>query len=330
MPSKSAQKDNRYAARCGDLPSVLFLFVIAANTFLIALTPHAWRLYMLLALPQALLLAGCQEAKHMAVHGTFLSLRRANDIVGVICAALFGVNFVAYRYFHLQHHRATCTDIDPEGRLYSLSWRTRWIWALAPLELPWVAWHQNRVGWPMVPEDRRNGRNAALFWMVVCGALIGAGVWHGGTARHVIIWAYAIPLALLAWFDFLLTQAEHYGVAIVPASPGKVRRDPQSITMDIVLPFGLGWLMLNRSLHSVHHRYPALRWYDAPRILRADPTAAPTTYWAFARRWLIAGPRLWQHDEYLQAEPVIVPGNGRAALEQFLEWVKCRKLPDSR
>jgi fatty acid desaturase len=290
-----------------DLPSLLFLGGVAANTALIALTPHTW-LRALLTLPQALLLAGCQEAKHMAVHGSFLSLRPLNDAVGIVFAALFGVNFAAYRYFHLQHHRTTCTDADPEGRLYALSWKTRWIWVLAPLELPWIAYHQNRIGWPMVPPGRLRERAIALVWTLAFWALIGLGVWRAGAVRQAIFWAYLIPVVLLAWFDFVLTQAEHYGVAVVPSSAGTARSDPGAITHDIVLPLGLGWLTLHRSLHRVHHRHPALRWHRALRRLNADPTAAPITYAAFVRRWLAAGPRLWLPAE---AMPAATGGSGR-------------------
>jgi fatty acid desaturase len=286
MLSTVAVQPSRRAELRADLPSLLFLAVVAVNTIVLATTSHLW-LRALLALPQALLLAGCQEAKHMAVHGTFLSERRANDAVGVVFAALFGVNFTAYRYFHLQHHRATCTEADPEGQLYALSWRTRWIWALAPLELPWIAWHQNRVGWPMVPASRRGERNAAVVWMLVFFAIVGFCAWH---APQAVLWVYAIPAALLSWFDFMLTQAEHYGV---PIGAALARRDPGETTQDIVLPFGLGWLMLHRPLHRVHHRYPGSRWYEAPRRLRDDPTAAPINYAAFVRRWLASGPRLW-------------------------------------
>ncbi|MGF6851257.1 fatty acid desaturase family protein [Paraburkholderia sp. CI3] len=269
-----------------DLPSGLFLLGVAANTALIACTAHEW-LRALLALPQALLLAGCQEAKHLCVHGSFLTRRRANDLVGTVCAALFGVNFVAYRYFHFQHHRFTCTEADPEGRLYALSWRTRWVWLLAPVEVPWVAFHINRTAWSLVPAVRRPARRAALGGMLAIASLLGLCAWR---APQAVLWAYAIPLALHSWFDFLLTQAEHHGVAVLPSS---CRRDPGAVTHDVVLPFGLGWLNLHRSLHRVHHRYPSLRWFEAPARLRDDPTASPISYGTFVRDWLAAGPRLW-------------------------------------
>ncbi|MEX3816298.1 fatty acid desaturase [Paraburkholderia sp. BR13439] len=268
-----------------DLAGALFLLAVVANTALIVHTAQPW-LRALLALPQALLIGGCQEAKHLSVHGSFLSNRRANDIVGTVCAALFGVNFVAYRYFHLQHHRATCSDADPEGRLYALSWRTRWVWLLAPLELPWVAFHINRTAWSMVPAARRSARRQALAGMLGVAALLACCTW---LAPRAVLWAYAIPLALHAWLDFVLTQAEHYGVAVASSNP----RDPGAVTHDIALPFGLGWLNLHRSLHRVHHRHPGLPWYSAPTRLRNDPSAAPISLTRFIRYWMKAGPRLW-------------------------------------
>jgi fatty acid desaturase len=159
--------------------------------------------------------------------------------------------------------------------------------AVAPLELPWVAFHINRTAWPMVPAAQHGARRAAGAGMVAFVLLLGLLVWHFPQA---VLWAYAIPLALFAWIDFLLTQAEHYNVAVRPPS---CRRDPGAVAHDIVLPAGLGWLTLNRSLHRVHHRHRGLRWFEAPARLREDATAAPISYAAFVRRWLAEGSRLW-------------------------------------
>lgn len=269
-----------------DVPSALFLAAVAANTVLICRTSSCCLLVALTIL-QALLLVGCQEAKHLSVHGTFFSNRYLNDAVGIVCAALFGVNFFTYRYFHFAHHRATCTEADPEGRLYSLSWRTRWIWLLAPVELPWVAWHIGRTAWPMAPANKRLQRHLALGWMATFGLLIVAGL---RVAPGAIACAYLIPLLMFSWIDFILTQAEHYGVAIASMSHN---RDPRSISHDIVLPFGLGWVTLHRALHRVHHGNPSLRWFQTPGALKADATATPLAYGMFARRWFASGPRLW-------------------------------------
>ncbi|HVW48882.1 MAG TPA: fatty acid desaturase [Trinickia sp.] len=295
----------RFARRHFHWPSALFLLAVLINTSLIALASDTW-LAALLVVPQALLMVGCQETKHLAVHRTFFANRALNDIAGMACAALFGVNFFAYRYFHLAHHRHTCTQDDPEGRLYALSWHTRWIWMLAPIELPWVAWHLNRIGWTMVPAAKRAQRNAALLWMIAFAALLAMSARY---APRTLILAYLLPLALFAWIDFVLTQSEHYGVAI---DTGSRRRDVGLLTHDVVLPFGLGWLTLHRALHRVHHRDPALPWFQAPSRLEADATApAPHPYGAFVRRWLREGPRLWQTENGVRADARAWPESGR-------------------
>jgi fatty acid desaturase len=277
---------HRRAPWLADMPSVLFLLGVVANTALIVGMEHTGS-RVLLALVQALLLKGCQEAKHQCVHRTFLRSRRANDMVGTLCAALVGVNFVAYRYFHFQHHRAPCTDDDPEGRLYALSWRTRWIWLLAPLEVPWVAFHINRVAWPMVPVRHHKWRAAAAACGLAFGALLGLLAWR---FPQEVLWAYAVPLLLFSWADFPLTQSEHYGAEVLPAA---CHHDPGAMTNDVVLPAGLGWLTLHGSLHRVHHRQPYSPWHEAPTRLRADASAAPIPYALFVRRWMAEGPRRW-------------------------------------
>lgn len=270
--------------RFDDLSSLLFLLALAANTACIATTGSV-ALRLVLLLPQALLLLGCQEAKHLAVHGRFLSDRRLNDAVGTVCAALFGMNFEAFRHFHLRHHRAVCTEHDPEGALYAMSWRTRAIWLLAPFELPWVAYHLQRLAWPMVPPGRRPALVSGAAVQLAMAGLVAALAWRHPLA---VLWALALPLALACWIDFPLTQGEHYGVAVLPASH---RRDAGELANDIVLPLGLGWLTLHRSLHRVHHRQPGRPWVEAPRSLRAGPV--PMSYAGFVRRWWAGGPRLW-------------------------------------
>src|SRR5262249_23167749 len=126
-----------------------------------------------IALPlgaQALLLIGVQEAKHQCVHRNFLPWRRLNDAAGIVFAAMAGVNFVAYRHFHFQHHRHVGTGPDPEAELYRLSWRTRWIWPLAPIEIPWIAVHTHRTAQPLVPVREYGARRRADLVLLAMAA----------------------------------------------------------------------------------------------------------------------------------------------------------------
>ena len=273
--------------RRGDIAAALFALTLAINTTLLATVDALWALVPLAAI-QSLLLLGCQEAKHLAAHRTLFGHARVNDLAGTLAAALIGENFIAFRYFHVQHHRRACSDDDPEGRLYALSWRTRWIWLLAPLEVFWVAWHLGRVGRTLVPGRHRDAWHAAHCATIATAAALCA---LAATHPHAVLWCYAIPLVCAAWLDFPLTQAEHYGSRIVGAEASHGR---DAHANDVVLPV-LGWLLLQRSLHRVHHRAPAAPWHTALRRLHADPSARPITYAAFVRRWLAHGPRKWPH-----------------------------------
>ena len=276
----------RLSGLLADLPSLLFLALVLGNVIAISLATNPWLLGALTVL-QAALVLGCQEAKHLCVHRSFLAGSRvANDAVGMLCAALFGVNFHAYRHFHLQHHRATCTEEDPEGHLYSKSIGSRVIWLLAPLELGWVAYHINRKAGSLVPASHRRQRNAGLLFVIAFAALMAVLARHD---PHTFVYAYVLPMALYSWFDFLLTQAEHYGVPVVKAGH---RRDPGALTADVQLPAWLSWLTLHRSLHRVHHLHPGLRWFAAP-AQRVRDGSVPITYRDVVRRWMKEGPRLW-------------------------------------
>jgi fatty acid desaturase len=273
-----------------DAPSLAFLGVVAANTAAIAWASNPWLLCALCA-AQALLLIGCQEAKHQCVHRTFLTHRGSNDAVGMVCAALFLVNFHAYRHFHFAHHRDTATERDPEGHLYSRSLSARWIWLLAPLEIGWTAYHLNRKAWSSTPRSNRFLRNAgAVFACAFAGLFAALAVWK----PTAFLLAFALPLALCSWIDFLLTQAEHYGVPVAPASQQK--RPPGETTQDVIVPRWMSWMMLHRPLHRVHHMHPALRWFEAPGFVGEDG-GVPVTYLAFVARWLREGPRLWLRED---------------------------------
>lgn len=283
-PSPTHRPSRRTAWQ--DWPSYAFLLAVAANAMLILhVASIGWRIPLVVM--QAFLWMGCQEAKHQCVHRTFLTPRWANDAVGFLCAALAGVNFFAYRHFHFAHHRHTCTAQDPEGHLYALSWPTRWIWLLAPLEIAWVAFHLNRQGRACTPASDR---------LRLLGGTVGLTLFLAGMAALAVcfpadfLWVFIIPMVLASWIDFLLTQAEHYGV---PITDPTVRRHPDHITCNVLLPWALSWMSLHRSLHRVHHRRPGLRWFQARHCLQEE-TLPSLSYVAFARLWLSKGPRRWQ------------------------------------
>ncbi|NUT89654.1 fatty acid desaturase [Pseudomonas corrugata] len=278
-----------------NLPSYLFLALCIGNTAALAWLAgneaFGWLELAPLVILQAVLMIGVQEIKHQGVHRQFLVGTRLNDAVGMLAAAMFGANFVGYRYFHLEHHRKTCQADDPEGLMYEQSWRTRLICLLGPVEQLWTTLSTNAISRRYVPprEVWRWRRNNALLALFLAALAVGI---H--EAPRQVLSAWLIPYCLFAWLDFWLTQAEHYGVAI---SAQGARRAPADITTDVYLPTWVSWLILHRSLHRTHHEAPATRWFHAharSRVLAETRPGSAVGLRAFLATWMRFGPRLWK------------------------------------
>ena len=290
FPGLSAFRSSRT-----NMPSYLFMALCVLNTAAIAWLAEqqafGWPAVAPLIVLQAILMIGVQEAKHQCVHRQFLVGTRLNDALGVFTAAIFGVNFVGYRCFHLEHHRKTCQVDDPEGLLYKQTWPTRLISLFGAVEQLWVAISIN------IYSRRYTPHHAVWRWrwnnlfIAVFVAVLAFGVYE--MPRQVVC-AYLLPYCIFAWLDFWLTQAEHYGV---PISAQGSRRAPSDITTDVYLPRVLSWLVLHRSLHRIHHDAPATRWFHAHGQSRALAKSKPggvAELSTFLATWMRQGPRLWK------------------------------------
>lgn len=273
-----------------DWPSYLYLLLFACNTAAIGWLADTWYCVGFVLL-QGCFLAGMLELNHQAVHRRFVLNSSINEALGTIAAALIGFNFTAYRYFHLEHHRHTCDEIDPEGLLYAESPATRWFWLGAPIAHLVVAWEINGLASRYVPASKRaewmrsNSVRVIVFLVLILWAIV---------SPRTFLLAYILPLCLFGWIDFLFSQAEHYAA---PVRPVAERVNVASVTLDVRLPRWLSHLLLNRNLHRVHHVWPRTRWFEAPGFLTTLNGAQPgrvVSLPEFAARWYSEGPRLWQ------------------------------------
>jgi len=55
---------------------------------------------------------------HEAVHKTLCAKKSLNEFFGVFGQALVGVNFHAYRLQHIDHHRCSSSETDPDSHIY--------------------------------------------------------------------------------------------------------------------------------------------------------------------------------------------------------------------
>jgi len=269
--------------------SYLYILLFVMNSLLIVVCDDKPFVYFFVVL-QGMFFVGLLELTHQSVHRNFVTNRRVNEFIGMFAASLVGFNLVGYRHFHLEHHRHTCDDDDPEGLLYIHSPSTRWSLLTAPIAHLWVAFNINSLARRFVPVSKYSEwRRNRLYLVVMLG---GAGLFAFADIS-LFLKVYLVPLCLFAYMDSFFSQAEHYD-ALVRKTSEKV--DVASVTYDIQVPLLLSHLMLNRNLHRVHHVWPRTRWFEAPARIEAlnkGETGRVMTLPEFIVKWFKQGPRLW-------------------------------------
>lgn len=274
-----------------DWPSVLYLLLFIINTLLIVGLPWSFAKTVLIVL-QGFFFVGLLEMTHQCVHYAFIATsRKINEAVGLLAASLIGINMVTYRFFHLEHHRHTCDNLDPEGHLYADSPKGRWFVAGAPIAHIYVALGINQLAGRYVPESKK-----PEWWrarVVLMMTFIALAMWAYASPL-TFVQAYLIPLCLFAWFDFLFSQAEHFGA---PIRDTETACNVASVSYDITVNRWMSHLLLNRNLHRVHHVWPRTRWFEAQARLNELAEIQPGRVLGlldFCKRWWADGPRLWQ------------------------------------
>lgn len=259
------------------------LAVLVTNTVLLVAAPFPLPLRMMLAVFQGLLLVGVLEAVHQATHGNLFRQRWANKWVGTALALLILLHFVHYRFFHAFHHAHTATSRDPERALYQGSTKGAVAaWLAAPwsyLQFSLTVARDIHVSERQARACRINTFLLLFFVLAVIGLTV---VWP----KEMLL-IYWLPLALFAWFDYPLNQAEHYGMVEIPEGTS-----PAEVTNDLILPSLFCWLFLFRNYHRVHHLAPRTPWHSSREAFLQAP-GPKLRFGEFLARYLREGPRLW-------------------------------------
>ncbi len=269
--------------------SYLYVGLFVLNSVLIVIGEGSPFVYLLVLL-QGVFFVGLLELTHQSVHRNFITNRVINELIGAFAASLVGFNLMAYRYFHLEHHRHTCDDDDPEGLLYIHSPATRWSLLSAPVAHVWVAFSINGLAKRYVPAGKSTEllRNNMLLLFMFGG--LGGLAWMDFS---LFLTLYLLPLCLFAYLDSFFSQAEHYDASVRQVSE---KVDIATVAYDVQVPLVLSHLMLNRNLHRVHHVWPRTRWFEAPSRLGAlgiRNEGRVKTFSEFVIHWFRNGPRLW-------------------------------------
>ena len=189
---------------------------------------------------------------HDGTHRLISRRRRVNAFFTWLNHALFGLSGTAYGAFHLEHHRLTQTDLDPEVRLMRRLLGGRgWGYFL----LPSVA-HLAVNGYPFFagrPAAERRGtvRDLLAATLLHAGlvALLGPALY----ARAVLL-----PAAVgLAPVIALRSLCKHHGLGV---------GDPWTNTRAMETSPLVGFLWSNTQYHLEHHLFPRVPFHRMPAL----------------------------------------------------------------
>jgi len=203
---------------------------------------------------------------HEAIHGNLFRRRALDRWVGFLVGAPSLLSFTAYAVTHRLHHKHTRTTLDPDemDNVSSRAWVRRIVfygWLVAGM--PFYAIH---VPLTALRRGTARERSAVIVELALIGGAIASMIalaahFHAG---HVVVHAWLAPLAFASAIGQARGVAEHTLTA---------RGDPSTATRTITSTPAWSLVLLNLNYHLEHHLYPAVPWYNLPRLhalLRRD------------------------------------------------------------
>ncbi len=263
----------------------LYLAAASAAVLLAGQIDSAW--VLLLNLPLYLLAAaslhGISLFTHEGVHDTLSRNRRWNHLLSVFCAMPVLQNYTAYRVLHLAHHDDTGTRHDPDH--FAGYTERRWL-------LFAMHWGRLLLGYPvyitMIPllgwrQGNRTDRRAIVCELLLLAACWGVLLWL--TPMSILLHAWLLPMLLINTMVNIRGMSQH---TLLEEPEHDVRGTRTILTSPLVTFF-----MCNENYHLEHHLYPAVPWYNLPRLharlapqLRAQGAPFIPSYFSFVRSFV--------------------------------------------
>ena len=248
-------------------------------------------LALLIAIVVAGLLVRTFVLMHDCAHGSFLSTRRGNEVIGFLTGVLTLTPFAQWRRDHALHH-ASSGDLDRRGhgdvptltvREYrSRSPRGRLAYRIVrhPLALLLVGPLQLAIGQRFRGPSKATGpRQIASVWSTnaAIAVLLAGALWAVGW-KSVLI-AYGLPYYIAASMGVWLFYVQHQfeDAYWAPHDNWDYTEAALRGSSHLRLPQPLRWLTADIGLHHVHHVAPRIPNYrlqqchDANAVFQSSP-----------------------------------------------------------
>lgn len=235
------------------------LTVVVVSAFIGCLTLFAngtlspWLAFLVVSVLTYIAYTPLHEAAHGNIHGQNDKLKWLNDLCGHLVAMIFAIPYASHRIEHFTHHRYTNQpDKDPD---YVASGMSNGATAVITTGFKFL-WVQNsffmKHGWAAANNKERAVYCLEIFasigWRAAYIAMVNQPL-----AFFVVIFGYlAGGLFTAYWFAY---RPHH------PYETTERYRNTNSLIMPTWMK-PLEWLWLGQNLHSIHHLFPRVPFYQ--------------------------------------------------------------------
>lgn len=242
----------------GNLIAVVFVVMWAVSGVLI-MTTNFWPLHLFCYATIGVVIHGMGNIMHEAIHGNLFRNALLDRIVGFLAGAPALFSFTAYKVTHLIHHRYNRTENDPDEmtnlsknkKVLSLAFYT-WFAVgivLYLFHVPITALMRGR------PREKRTVLSEYALLGLIYAALILSALELGFFGAVVHLWF--VPMIFAMMYGNVRGWAEH-----TMTRPGHPLTQTRTVTSNRILSL----LNLNLNYHIEHHLFPAMPWYNLPKL----------------------------------------------------------------
>lgn len=268
---------------------VLYLATLATMYWLFAIHPA---LSLPLSIPAAALLVRVFIVQHDCGHGSYLPSRRANDILGRVCAALTLVPYEFWRRHHNAHH-ANWNNLDKQGSVadvYTVCLSVAEYRALTP----WRRFLYRFPRHPLIayfvipplaflvlyrtpfdtPKNWTRERRAVWANNLAVAACWGLQIWLFGVAAFATVQLSIVLFASILGFWLFSVQHRFENARWMRREEWTHVDAALGGSSHLALPRILHWLTGNIGFHHIHHLSPRVPNYrlaechDSSELLR--------------------------------------------------------------
>lgn len=193
---------------------------------------------------------------HDATHRALSSNKFINETFGRLAIMMFMpmAPFEAVRWIHMQHHRFTNGETDPDRHVHGAKWwQLPFMWP--NVDIFYMVYFIRHGG----DHFKRNIKSLVIYSAVFL-VLVGVVIYHGYWLELLFLWFVASRIGLFL-IDCVFVYLPHY--------PGNISAQ-EDVYKASTIRRGGEWfltpLLVSQNYHLIHHLYPTLPFYRYQKV----------------------------------------------------------------